>query len=59
VLSKTLLFSSDDHPEVSADMEGMTYLSDRSLLIVSDNDFGVEDKQTRFFRLDFAEPFAR
>jgi hypothetical protein len=57
VLSKVLLFSSDDHREVAADIEGMTLLSDRSLLIVSDNDFGVEDKETRFFKLNFARPF--
>ena len=57
VLSKQLLFTSDDHREVSADIEGMAVLDDRSLLLVNDNDFGVEDKQTRFFRLTFAEPF--
>jgi hypothetical protein len=53
-----LLFTSDEHREVAADIEGMTLLSDRSLLIVSDNDYGVEDKKTRFFRLVFGEPFA-
>jgi hypothetical protein len=58
VLAKQLLFTSDEHPEVSADIEGVALLSDRSLLLVSDNDFGVEDKETRFFRLNFARPFA-
>ncbi len=57
VLGKQLLFTSDDHREVSADIEGMAILTDRSLLLVSDNDFGVEDKSTRFFRLTFAQPF--
>lgn len=57
-LEKRLLFTSDDHLEVGSDIEGMTFLSDRSLLIVSDNDFGAEDKTTRFFRLDFEQPFA-
>ena len=57
-LAKQLLFTSDDHREVSADIEGMAMLTDRSLLLVSDNDFGAEDKQTRFFRLTFAQPFA-
>ena len=56
VLTKQLLFSSDDHRQVSADIEGMAMLTDRSLLLVSDNDFGVEDKITRFFRLTFAQP---
>jgi hypothetical protein len=57
-LDKTPLFSSDQHPEVGADMEGMTLLSERSLLIVSDNDFGVLDKKTRFYRLEFADALA-
>lgn len=57
VLRKHLLFTSDNHRQVSADIEGMAMLSDRSLLLVSDNDFGVEDKTTRFFRLTFAQPF--
>jgi hypothetical protein len=58
VLAKQLLFTSDDHREVAADIEGMTLLSDRSLLLVSDNDYGVADKKTRFFRLVFGEALA-
>ncbi len=57
VLGKQLLLTSDDYHEVSADIEGMAMLTDRSLLLVSDNDFGAEDKMTRFFRLTFAQPF--
>ena len=57
-LDKQLLFTSDDYRAVAADIEGMTLLSDRSLLLVSDNDYGVEDKKTKFYRLNFAEPFA-
>jgi hypothetical protein len=58
-VSKELLFSSDDHPEVTSDMEGMALLDDRTLLIVSDNDFGVEEKETAFFRLSFDQPLLR
>ena len=58
VLAKQLLFTSDEHPEVSADIEGMAVLSERTLLLVSDNDFGVEDKETRFFRLSFENPLS-
>ena len=54
VLAKQMLFTSDDHRQVAADIEGMTLLDDRSLLLVSDNDYGVEEKETRFFRLVFA-----
>jgi hypothetical protein len=52
-LSKELLFSSDDWPQVGADIEGMALLDARSMLLVSDNDFGCEGKQTGFFRLRF------
>ena len=56
VLDKRLLFSSDEAPEVSADLEGMAILSPTELLLVSDNDFGVEGAETSFWRLRFAEP---
>lgn len=58
VLQKTLLLSSDDHPEIAADIEGVTLLSDSQLLIVSDNDFGVGEKCTAFFRIDFERLFS-
>lgn len=48
---KTLLFSSDDHPEVGSDMEGMAMLSASEILLVSDNDFGVEGAGTEFWRV--------
>jgi hypothetical protein len=56
VLGKTLLFSSDEAPEVAADLEGMAILSPTELLLVSDNDFGVEGAETSFWRLTFAKP---
>jgi hypothetical protein len=52
-LAKELIFTSDDWPEVGADIEGMALLDARTLLIVSDNDFGCEGKATRFYRLTF------
>lgn len=55
-LAKQLLFSSDDHPEVAADLEGMAMLSESELLLVSDNDFGVEGAETSFWRVTFDEP---
>ena len=54
-LAKTLVFSTDDHPGVAQDLEGMTLLSDRELLIATDNDFGTEGAETRFYRLRFDE----
>jgi hypothetical protein len=52
-LSKELWFTSDDWPQVGPDIEGMALLDTRSLLLVSDNDFGCEGKQTGFFRLNY------
>jgi hypothetical protein len=34
----------------------MTMVDQHTLLIVSDNDFGCEGKQTRFYRLSFDAP---
>jgi hypothetical protein len=56
VLDKRLLFDSDEHEEMAADLEGMAILSPTDLLVVSDNDFGVEGARTSFFRLRFADP---
>ena len=55
-LAKRLIFSSDEAPEVSADLEGMALLSEHALLLVNDNDFGVEGAETVFWTLSFAAP---
>ncbi len=54
VLDKQLLFSTDDAPEIGADLEGMAILSPTDLLLVSDNDFGVEGAETGFWRVRFS-----
>jgi hypothetical protein len=56
VLAKRLLFSSDDAPEIGADLEGMAILSPSELLLASDNDFGVEGAETGFWRVRFDRP---
>jgi hypothetical protein len=56
VLAKHLLFSTDDAPEVGADLEGMAILSPFELLLVNDNDFGVEGAETGFWRVRFHQP---
>jgi Esterase-like activity of phytase len=56
MLAKRLLFSSDEAPEVGADLEGMTILSPSELLLVNDNDFGVEGAETGFWRVRFDQP---
>jgi len=55
-LAKQLVFSSDDAPEISPDLEGMAVLSPRELLLVNDNDFGVEGAETAFWKLTFPDP---
>ena len=55
-LTKTLLFSSDDHPEVARDLEGVAVLSATELILVSDNDFGVEGESSSFWRVRFDAP---
>ena len=56
VLAKHLLFDTDDAPEVVADLEGMTILSPSELLLVNDNDFGVEGAETSFWSVRFDQP---
>jgi hypothetical protein len=55
-LRKTLVFSTDLHEGIAPDLEGMCLLSEREILIATDNDFGVEGAQTRFYRLSFDAP---
>ncbi|HEX8554118.1 MAG TPA: esterase-like activity of phytase family protein, partial [Sphingomonas sp.] len=51
-LAKTLIVSTDDLPEVDGDMEGILVLGPRTLLLVNDNDFGVEGVATAFWRVE-------
>jgi hypothetical protein len=56
VITKTLLFTSDDHPEMGPDMEGMALLAPDTFVLVSDNDFGVEGAITEFWRITLDGP---
>jgi hypothetical protein len=53
---KRLLLSTDDHPEIGPDIEGMTFLTPMEILLVSDNDFGVEGALTAFWRVSLDAP---
>jgi hypothetical protein len=55
VLTKELVLSTDEVPQIGADLEGMVLLSPTELLLVNDNDFGVEGARTRFWKIDFKE----
>lgn len=49
VVGKTLIFSSDDHPEICGDLEGMILFDTETLLLSNDSDFGIEGAQTQFW----------
>ncbi len=57
-LAKQLVFDSDRAPEVPGDLEGMAVLSPTELLLVNDNDFGVEGAETQFWKIVFSRPVA-
>jgi len=56
LITKRLIFSTDDAPEIDRDLEGMLALSPHELLLVNDNDFGVEGVLTSFWRIHFDMP---
>lgn len=53
LLTKSLVLSTDDWPQIDADLEGVVPLSDNELLLCTDNDFGVDGRETAFFRVVF------
>lgn len=55
MLSKQLVLSTDDHPEICGDLEGMVVLDDGSMLLVNDNDYGIEGAVTQFWRIPLPE----
>lgn len=57
-LVKTLVLDTDRAPELPADLEGAVLLSPTELLLVNDNDFGVEGVETEFWRITFDTPIA-
>lgn len=56
LLDKTLLFSTDDWPDIDSDLEGMVLLSPTELLLSNDSDYGTEGAETRFWRISFDQP---
>jgi hypothetical protein len=57
LLKKRLVLSSDDHPTIGPDIEGVAALSPTELMLVSDNDFGVLGARTGFWRVTSDKPF--
>lgn len=54
-LSKTLVMTSDDVPDLPPNLEGMVVLSPSELLLVNDNDFSVEGARTQFWRVTLSQ----
>lgn len=52
VLTKRLMLSTDDYPQIDPDLEGVAILGPRTLLLVNDNDFGVAGVRTAFWRVE-------
>ena len=55
MLTKTLMFDTDDSDKIATDLEGMALISAHELILATDNDFGVEGAETRFYRLRFSQ----
>jgi hypothetical protein len=55
-LRKTLVLDTDDEPDIVGDLEGLALIDPHTMILVNDNDFGVEGVETAFFRITFAEP---
>lgn len=55
-LAKRLLFRTDGQSYMGARLSGLAVLNPRELVLVSNNDFGIEGGRTQMFRLTFAAP---
>jgi hypothetical protein len=55
-LEKELVFDTDQIPGLPAKIEGMAILSPNELLLVNDNDFGIDGVRTQMFRVTLPEP---
>lgn len=53
VLEKHLLLSTDDHPRICGDLEGMIVIGPDQLLLANDSDYGTEGATTQFWRVTF------
>ncbi|MGH9202153.1 MAG: esterase-like activity of phytase family protein, partial [Vicinamibacterales bacterium] len=50
-VGKTLLFDSADYDGLPAKIEGVTFVDDRTMLQINDDDFGIDGARTEIFRL--------
>jgi Esterase-like activity of phytase len=55
LLEKALILSTDNHPDICGDLEGMIVLDGGALLLSNDSDFGIEGAETQFWRVDLPD----
>jgi hypothetical protein len=55
-LAKTLLLDTDEAEEICGDLEGAIPIGPGEILMVNDNDFGVEGVETQFWRVKLDRP---
>lgn len=57
MLSKQLVLSTDDHPQICGDLEGMVVLDDGNMLLANDSDYGIEGAVTQFWQISLPEAY--
>lgn len=56
VLDKRLIVDSDREPGLPAKLEGMTWIDERTLVVIDDDDFGIKDERCAIHILRFDGP---
>jgi hypothetical protein len=46
-VAKTLVLDTANHPDIPTKIEGLARMADGSLMMVNDNDFGIQDAETK------------
>lgn len=58
-MNKALVLDSEQVPGLPAKIEGVAVMSPKELVIINDNDFGVDGVRTQMFRVTLPEPLIR
>lgn len=56
ILEKRLIVDSDREPGLPAKLEGMTWIDERTLVVIDDDDFGIKDDRSAVHILRFDAP---
>ena len=58
-LTKSLVLDTDMVPGLPSKIEGLAVISDRELIVLNDNDFGIDGVRTQMFRITLREPLTK